>query len=125
MEGTMNKTIQAGIPALFLHDLVNKLAVIVGHCDLVSDHLKEGSQCAKRVSAVQDIAREMAKELNEYHGQVLEAARSAGTEELDVARANELSVVNHCQWVQSSQFAKNSPEGQRSSGGDHNGQPEE
>jgi hypothetical protein len=48
------------------------------------------------VSAVQDIAREMAKELNEYHGQVLEAARSAGTEELDVARANELSVVNHC-----------------------------
>lgn len=98
MEGTMNKTIQAGIPALFLHDLVNKLAVIVGHCDLVSDHLKEGSQCAKRVSAVQDIAREMAKELNEYHGQLLEAARRAETKELDVARPNELSVVNHCHW---------------------------
>jgi hypothetical protein len=40
----------------------------------------------------------MTKQLNEYHGQVLEAARSAGIEELDVARANELSVVNHCQW---------------------------
>lgn len=72
----MKKSIQARVPALFVHDLVNKLAVIVGHCDLVSDHLKEGSQCAKRVSAVQDIAREMAKELNEYHGQVLEAVEA-------------------------------------------------
>jgi hypothetical protein len=112
----MKKSIQARVPALFVHDLVNKLAVIVGHCDLVSDHLKEGSQCAKRVNEVQDIAREIAKELNEYHGQVLEAARIVGTEELDVASANELSVVKHCRWVQSSQFAKNSPEGQRSSG---------
>jgi hypothetical protein len=32
-----------------LRDLVNKLAVIGGQCDLLSDHLKEGSQCAKRV----------------------------------------------------------------------------
>jgi hypothetical protein len=40
----------------------------------------------------------MAKELNKYRGQVFEAARSAGTEELDVASANELSVVNHCRW---------------------------
>ena len=32
-----------------LRDLVNKLAVISGQCDLLSDHLKEGSQCAKRV----------------------------------------------------------------------------
>jgi hypothetical protein len=28
--------------------------------------LKEGSQCAKRVGAIQEITREMAKELNEY-----------------------------------------------------------
>jgi hypothetical protein len=106
----MKKSTQARVPAFFVHDL--KLAVIVGHCDLVSDHLKEGSQCAKRVSAVQDIAREMAKELNEYHGQVLEAARRAETKELDVARPNELSVVNHTvTGVRSSQFAKSSPEG--------------
>jgi hypothetical protein len=51
--GSMKKLIQARVPALFVHDLVNKLAVIVGHCDFVSDHLKEGSQRAKRVSAVQ------------------------------------------------------------------------
>lgn len=107
----MKKPIQARVPALFVHDLVNKLAVIVGHCDLLSDHLKDGSQCAKRVSAVQDIAREMAKELNEYHEQVLEAARRPGTKELDVPRPNELSVVNHCQWGSMFPVAKNSPEG--------------
>jgi hypothetical protein len=67
-----------------LRDLVNKLAVISGHCDLLSDHLKDGSQCAQRVSAVQDIAREMAKDLDEYYHQLLES-RSTGIEELDVA----------------------------------------
>jgi hypothetical protein len=50
----MKKSIQARVPVLFVHDLVNKPAVIVGHCDLVSDHLKEGSQRARRVSAVQN-----------------------------------------------------------------------
>jgi hypothetical protein len=50
----------------FVHDLVNKLAVIVGHCDLLSDYLKQGSQSAKRVIAIQEIGRGMAKELSEY-----------------------------------------------------------
>jgi hypothetical protein len=61
--GSMKKLIQARVPALFVHDLINTLAVIVGHCDLVSDRLKEGSQRAKRVSAFQN-QPEMAKELN-------------------------------------------------------------
>jgi hypothetical protein len=75
----LNRTLQ------MVRDLVNNLAVISGHCDLLRDHLKEGSLCAKRVSAVQEIAREMAKELNEYDYQLLESARSAGIEELDIA----------------------------------------
>jgi len=67
-----------------LRDLVNKLAVISGQCDLLSDHLKEGSQCAKRVIAIRVIAREMAKDLDEYHHKMLES-RSTRIEELDVA----------------------------------------
>jgi hypothetical protein len=67
-----------------LRDLVNKLAVISGQCDLLSDHLKEGSQCAKRVIAIRGIAREMAKDLDEYHHKILES-RSTRIEELDVA----------------------------------------
>src|SRR5580700_9516299 len=49
-----------------LRVLVHKLAVISGQCDLLSDHLKEGSQCAKRVIAIRGITREMAKDLDEY-----------------------------------------------------------
>jgi hypothetical protein len=67
-----------------LRDLVNKLAVISGQCDLLSDHLKEGSQCAKRVIAIRGIAREMAKDSDEYHHKMLES-RSTRIEELDVA----------------------------------------
>jgi ubiquinone biosynthesis protein UbiJ len=69
----------------FVRDLVNKLAVIVGHCDLLSEHLKEGSQSAKHVGAIHEIAQEMAKELKEYQCRLAESARSAGFQELDVA----------------------------------------
>jgi hypothetical protein len=44
----------------FVHDLVNQPAVIVGHCDLLSDCLKQGSQSARRVVAIQEIGRGMA-----------------------------------------------------------------
>jgi hypothetical protein len=81
----MKKSIQIRLTDPFVLDLVNEVAVIVGHCDLLSDHLKEGSQCAKRVGAIQEIAREMAKELNEYQRRQSESSRSAGIEELDVA----------------------------------------
>ena len=60
-----------------VRDLVNNLAVIVGHCDLLSDHLKTESQCGKRVCAIQEIAQRMARELNEFQCQVVESARNA------------------------------------------------
>jgi len=68
-----------------VRDLVNKLAVIVGHCDLLSEHLKEGSQSAKHVGAIQEIAQEMARDLNEYERRLAESAPSAGIQVLDVA----------------------------------------
>jgi hypothetical protein len=68
-----------------LRDLVNKLAVISGHCDLLGDRLRAGSQSAKRVDAIQKITGQMAKELNEYECHLSESSRSAGIEELDVA----------------------------------------
>jgi hypothetical protein len=68
-----------------VRDLVNKLAVISGHCDLISDRLNAGSQCAKRVGAIQEIARGMAKELNEYQCQLRESARTTQMQKRDVA----------------------------------------
>ena len=83
MDKSIDVRLELTLP--MLRDLVNKLAVISGHCDLLSDHLKEGSQCTKRVSVIREIAVEMAKELNEYHCRLSESARSAGIDELDVA----------------------------------------
>jgi hypothetical protein len=68
-----------------VRDLVNKLAVISGHCDLIRDRLKAGSQCATRVGAIQEIARGMAKELNEYQIHLWESARSTEMQKRDVA----------------------------------------
>jgi len=68
-----------------VRDLVNKLAVISGHCDLLTDRLKAGSECAKRVGAIQEIAQGMAKGLNEYQCRLSKSPPSAGIQELDVA----------------------------------------
>lgn len=72
---SMEKSIDLGLGFTLpmLRDLVNKLAVISGHCDLLGDDLKEGSRSAKRVGAIQEITREMAKELNEYQCRLLAA----------------------------------------------------
>jgi hypothetical protein len=69
----------------FVHDLVNQLAVIVGHCDLLSDDLKQGSQSAKRVIAIQEIGRGMAQELNEYQYRLSKSVQSVGMQKRDVA----------------------------------------
>lgn len=76
----MEKSFEVGyeLEQPLTHDLVNKLAVIVGHCDLLSDHLKAGSPSAKRVGAIQEIARGMAEELIEYQCRLAECARTAG-----------------------------------------------
>jgi DNA-binding NarL/FixJ family response regulator len=63
MEGSFDVERSVRLP--MVRDLVNRLAVIVGHCDLLGEHLKKGSQCAQRVCAIQEIAEGMARELDE------------------------------------------------------------
>jgi hypothetical protein len=67
-----------------VRDLVNSLAVIVGHCDLLRDEVKADSR-SRRIRAVREIAQGMAKELNEYQCQVVESARRAGRPKRGVA----------------------------------------
>jgi len=62
---------------LLAHDLVNKLAVIVGHCNLLSEHVEEGSEPAKRVRLIHEVAKDMAKELTEHQCQLAEEVRGA------------------------------------------------
>jgi hypothetical protein len=83
MENSIDVPSEMALP--MVRDLVNKLAVISGHCDLLRDRLKAGSQCAERVGAIQEIAQGMAKGLNEYQCQLSGSNPSARIEELDVA----------------------------------------
>jgi hypothetical protein len=45
------------------HELVNKLAAIVGYCDLVEDHAAEEPECHKHLEAIRKIATGMAEAL--------------------------------------------------------------
>lgn len=45
------------------HDLINKLSVIIGNCDLLKEMMEQGTEAAKRVSMIRAIADEAVKEL--------------------------------------------------------------
>jgi hypothetical protein len=68
-----------------VHDLVSKLAVIVGHCKQLSDHLKTGSQSAQRVSSIQEIAEGVANEFNKFQCRRAEWPRSADVKRRGIA----------------------------------------
>ena len=45
------------------HDLINKMSVIIGNCDLLIEKMEEGTEQSKRVSTIRAIADEAVKEL--------------------------------------------------------------
>jgi hypothetical protein len=45
------------------HDLNSKLAVIFGCCDLLSDEVEAGSECAKRLAMIRRTAEDMARQI--------------------------------------------------------------
>jgi hypothetical protein len=80
----MEKT-HGWMPPEFVHDLVNKLSVIIGHCDLLRDRLKAGLRCSRRVDVIHTTAQSMANDLNDHQCRVAEAARRARVRKQDVA----------------------------------------
>ena len=54
------------IHSQFVHTLANELAVIIGHCDLLKEHLKTDSRSTERVDAIKAVAHKMAKELHKH-----------------------------------------------------------
>jgi hypothetical protein len=58
-------------PSCFLaHDLVNKLSVIIGYCDLMKEIAATDPVCEKRLLIVSDLAKRMARELQDHQCQV-------------------------------------------------------
>jgi hypothetical protein len=63
---------------LLAHEIIDKLTVIIGNCDLLSANAEAGSECATRLGLIQSAAKEIAKELSDRQCRLLEAARSTG-----------------------------------------------
>jgi hypothetical protein len=57
------------------HNLVNKLSAIIGHCELVSTKAEQGTECAKRLVLIRDLAKSAAKELTEHQDQILQSRK--------------------------------------------------
>lgn len=53
------------------HDLVNKLSVIVGYCDLMMKTTPEDSPLLKQIQAVRSIARAMAGDLIKFQCELI------------------------------------------------------
>ncbi len=51
---------------LFAHNLINRLAVIVGHCDLLKEVLPEDPKHMEHVNRIKKNALSMAEELKNY-----------------------------------------------------------
>jgi hypothetical protein len=49
----------------FAHGLLNQLAIIVGHCDLLKEEL-QNTKCVERLELIQTAARAIAEELKTY-----------------------------------------------------------
>lgn len=51
---------------MLAHEMINRLSVIIGNCDVVSAKAQTDSECAKRLLAIRESARVMAEELNKH-----------------------------------------------------------
>jgi hypothetical protein len=71
---------------LLAHDLVNKLSIIIGCCDLLIEEAQPFSQSAARLGLIHDAAECMAMKLNEHQCKLSEATRKkAGGDEHQIA----------------------------------------
>lgn len=48
------------------HDFVNQLSALIGHCDLMVEKISVDSPLVRHVLVIRDIARGMAKDLNQF-----------------------------------------------------------
>jgi hypothetical protein len=59
-------------------ELIDKLTVMVGNCDLLREEMEAGSADSTRLDLIRGMAKEIAKELGGCQCRLLEAVRSVG-----------------------------------------------
>jgi hypothetical protein len=62
---------------LLAHELVNKLSVVVGYCDLLRDHMPEDSVAQEQLCKIRELAKAMAEELNTHQCAIEAMTREA------------------------------------------------
>lgn len=74
---------------MLAHDLINKLSVIVGFCDLLSAEVAVGTKDATRLTVIHDIAKAMAKELTDRQCELAAAIRKVEEESVTPTRVTD------------------------------------
>jgi signal transduction histidine kinase len=62
---------------LLAHDLLNKLTVVLGNCELLKEEAPEGSARLKRLLLIRDVAASMAESIKKHHCDLDAVMRSA------------------------------------------------
>ncbi len=51
---------------LFIHNLANKLNVLIGNCDLLAEKIPDGSPFRRQIMTIQSAAHAMAAEMDNF-----------------------------------------------------------
>lgn len=62
---------------LAAHNLVNKLSIIIGNCDLLIEKTEAGTEYARRLAVIREVADAPVKELAEHQRQAEAELRKA------------------------------------------------
>jgi hypothetical protein len=62
---------------MLAHDLNNGLAVIAGHCELLTEHVEADSECRNRLRLINEMAHSLAKKINGHECQLTGALNSS------------------------------------------------
>jgi hypothetical protein len=71
--------------AALAHDIVNKLAAIVGLCDLLLEKTDQGSEAAARLTEILDLASTAANDLKQFQRQLAARLQTVKPQQDEVA----------------------------------------
>ncbi len=71
---------------MLAHDLINRLAVIVGYCDLLAQESPDDSKGSKRLRIMRDIANSAAEELNKHQCRLDALTRIGATQNRSLSK---------------------------------------
>jgi hypothetical protein len=64
------------LSCMLVHDLLNRISIIMGNCDLASQNTPANSENAKHISIIRENARMMALELSNHMDELSEQFRT-------------------------------------------------